>query len=312
MRPAPACTMNSGRDSRKLEWTNEMDKRPRRLIKVFKMDIKKLGIIGVGAMGSTMVRVIVNRGIIKPENINAHDINLERLEMVKEELGINIDCSSNAELVASSDTILMAVKPQELKHVLEGMAPALDPSKAIITIVTGVPMSFYWQVTGKQFPISRVMPNTPALVHAGVSCVSFNELVSVTQKRDCITILKAIGTTHEVPEKYLDAVTGLSGSGPAYVYYILEGLTDGGVKMGLPRDLSRSLATDTIIGSLKLMKETGKHPMLLKDQVTSPGGTTIDALHVLENENLKGILIKAVEVASLKSRHLSNQFKDPE
>ncbi|MHA1683455.1 MAG: pyrroline-5-carboxylate reductase [Promethearchaeota archaeon] len=272
------------------------------------MNIKKLGVIGVGAMGSTMVRVIVDRGIIKPENINAHDVNLERLELMKKEIGINVDFSSNTGVVEASDTILLAVKPQELKKVLLGIKDVLDRSKFIITIVTGVPMEFYWVVTGKEFPIARVMPNTPALVQAGVSCVSFNKLVSIPQKSDCITLLKAVGTVHEVPQKYLNAVTGLSGSGPAYVYYILEGLTDGGVKMGLPRDLSRSLATDTIIGALKLMKETGKHPMLLKDQVTSPGGTTIDALHVLENENLRGILIKAVETASLKSKKLSEQF----
>ncbi|MHA1793352.1 MAG: pyrroline-5-carboxylate reductase [Promethearchaeota archaeon] len=276
------------------------------------MDIKKLGVIGVGAMGSTMVKVIINQGLIKPENVNVHDVNLERMEHVKEEFGVNINFESNSDLVKNSDTILMAVKPQELKNLLLDIASVMDESKFIITIVTGVPMSFYEKFTGKSFPIARVMPNTPALVHSGVSCVSFNKLVSVSQKADSITLLKAVGVVHEVPEKYLDAVTGLSGSGPAYVYYFLEGLTDGGVKMGLPRDLARSLATDTIIGSLKLMKETGKHPMLLKDQVTSPGGTTIDALHVLENENLRGILIKAVETATRKSKLLSTQFLDNE
>ncbi|MHA1369139.1 MAG: pyrroline-5-carboxylate reductase, partial [Promethearchaeota archaeon] len=192
--------------------------------------------------------------------------------------------------------------------VLMEIAPALAKNKFLITIVAGVPMHFYNKITQKTFPLARAMPNTPALVDAGVSCVSFNELVSNRQKEICLNLFRAIGSVHEVPEKFLDAVTALSGSGPAYVFYFLDALIDGGVFMGLPRDLSRELAIDTIIGSMKLVKETGKHPMVLKDQVTTPGGTTIEALHIMDNQNFKGVIVQAIEAATKKSKLLSKIY----
>jgi len=272
------------------------------------MPFAKIGLIGAGNMGGAFIKGLIGQKILPPEKINVHDIDIEKLKQMKEEFGIHDDFKNNVELVNDSDLIILAVKPQVLRKVLEQISGALDETKMILTIVAGVPMCFYNDVTGKQFPLARAMPNVPGTINKGVSCVAFNDLVNEKQKDNCMKILNAIGNVHEVPEEYLDAVTGLSGSGPAYVFYFLEGLTDGGVKMGLPRELSRSLAIDTILGSLALVKETGTHPILLKDKVTTPGGTTVDALHVLDNQNLRGILIEAIEVATKKSKKLSEIF----
>ncbi|MFX0102743.1 MAG: pyrroline-5-carboxylate reductase [Candidatus Hodarchaeota archaeon] len=272
------------------------------------MAILKIGIIGCGNMGGAFIKGLIRQKIVAPEKINVHDIDGEKLEKLMKEYNIHNSYKNNVELVNDSDLIILAVKPQVLKKVLEEISGVLNDKKAVLTIVAGVPMCFYNDVTGKQFPLARVMPNVPGTINKGVSCVAFNELVTDEQKENCLNILNAIGNVHQVPEDYLDAVTGLSGSGPAYVFYFLEGLTDGGVKMGLPRELSRSLAIDTILGSLEMVKQTGTHPILLKDKVTTPGGTTVDALHVLDNKNLRGILIEAIEVATKKSKKLSEIF----
>ena len=260
-------------------------------------------------MGSAIIKGLVGKKIIDPKDLIISDINEERVRALKNKLQIEKDAKSNIALVKDVDAILLAVKPQVVKKVLKEIGPSLKNDSLVISIVAGVPMALYEATAGKNFPLARVMPNTPALINMGVSCVSFNSLVSEEQKSDCIEILGAIGNVHEVAEKHLDAVTGLSGSGPAYVFYVLEGLIDGGVKMGLPRDLARALAIDTILGSVTLAKETGKQPMELKDQVTSPGGTTIEALQSLEDGNVKGTLMRAVETATLKSKKLSAMLK---
>nr|MDO8111808.1 pyrroline-5-carboxylate reductase [Candidatus Sigynarchaeota archaeon] len=272
------------------------------------MTITTIGIIGTGNMGSAMMKGLINKGIIKASKINAFDVNKALLDTQKAELGINTAFATNKELVQGSNLIIMAVKPQVLKEVLQEIAEDLATSKPMISIVTGVPMAYYEKIAGKKFPLARCMPNTPALVNAGVTAVAFNEFAQADFKADSKKILGSIGNVHEVPEKYLDAVTGLSGSGPAYVFYFLEGLIDGGVKMGLPRDLARALVLDTVAGSVKLVQETNKHPMVLKDQVTTPGGTTVEGLQVLEDGNFRGILIKAVDAAAKKSKVLSDNI----
>ncbi len=269
------------------------------------MTLTTIGILGAGNMGNAIINGLIKKDIIEPSRINVYDVNQDQLYNLKK-TGVNMDYSSNKDVARDSDVILVAVKPQVMKDVMLEISGDLVTDKFLISIAAGIPIAFLESITGKKTAIARVMPNTPALVNSGTSCVAFNEAVTPSQKSDCMEILLAMGSVHEVPEKYLDAVTGLSGSGPAYVFYFLEGLIDGGVKVGLPRDLAKSLAIDTILGSLKLVLETGKHPMQLKDQVTSPGGTTIDALQVLEDGNMKGMLMKAVETATKKSRALSD------
>jgi pyrroline-5-carboxylate reductase len=272
------------------------------------MAITTIGFIGAGNMGSAMMKGLINKGIIKAAKINAFDTSKAALDAIKADTGVNTAFASNKELVKASDIIIMAVKPQVLKDVLAEIAGDLDGKKPMISIVAGVPMAFYDKIAGKKFPLARCMPNTPALINAGVTAVAFNELVPAEFKADAKKILGAIGNVHEVPEKQLDAVTGLSGSGPAYVFYFIDGLIDGGVRMGLPRDLARALVLDTVLGSTRLVQESGKHPMVLKDQVTSPGGTTVEGLQVLEDGNLRGTLARAVDAATTKSKKLSETF----
>lgn len=267
--------------------------------------ITTIGFIGTGNMGSAMIKGLINKGIVKAAKINAFDASKAALDAIKADAGVNTAFASNVELVKASDVIVVAVKPQVLKDVLAEIAGALDGKKPLISIVAGVPMAFYDKVVGKKFPLARCMPNTPALINAGVTAVAFGDMATADFKADAKKILGAIGNVHEVPEKLLDAVTGLSGSGPAYVFYVIDGLIDGGVRMGLPRDLARALALDTVLGSARLVQETGKHPMVLKDQVTSPGGTTVDGLQALEDGNLRGALARAVEAATVKSKKLS-------
>ncbi len=272
------------------------------------MAITTIGFIGAGNMGTAMIKGLINKGIIKAAKINAFDTSKAALDAIKTDTSINTAFSSNVELVKASDIIVMAVKPQVLKDVLAEIAGVLDGKKPMISIVAGVPMAFYEKVAGKKFPLARCMPNTPALINVGVTAVAFSELASADFKGDAKKILGAIGNVHEVAEKLLDAVTGLSGSGPAYVFYVIDGLIDGGVRMGLPRDLARSLVLDTVLGSTRLVLETGKHPMVLKDQVTSPGGTTVEGLQALEDGSLRGTLARAVEAATTKSKKLSETF----
>ncbi|MEX2680909.1 MAG: pyrroline-5-carboxylate reductase [Candidatus Sigynarchaeota archaeon] len=270
------------------------------------MTITNIGFIGAGNMGTAMIKGLINKGIVKAAKINAFDTRKEALDAIKADAGINTAFASNVELVKASDILVMAVKPQVLKDVLAEIAGVLDGKKPMISIVAGVPMAFYDKIVGKKFPLARCMPNTPALINAGVTAVAFSELASAEFKADAKKILGATGNVHEVAEKLLDAVTGLSGSGPAYVFYIIDGLIDGGVRMGLPRDLARALVLDTVMGSTRLVLETGKHPMVLKDQVTSPGGTTVEGLQALEDGNLRGTLARAVEAATIKSKKLAD------
>ncbi|HME56054.1 MAG TPA: pyrroline-5-carboxylate reductase [Candidatus Lokiarchaeia archaeon] len=271
------------------------------------MTINTIGFIGVGNMGSAMIKGLIAKNIISASSVNAFDIQESVLNGMRDELGINT-VGSNTELVQGSDIVILAVKPQVLKDVLVEIADTLTDAKPVITIVAGVPMAFYDNVVGKKFPLARCMPNTPALVNAGATAVAFNDLCDASFKEDAMNILGSIGSVHEVAEKHLDAVTGLSGSGPAYVFYFIDGMIDAGVRMGLPRDLARALVLDTVAGSVKLVKDTGKHPMVLKDQVTSPGGTTVDGLQVLDEGAFRATIVKAVEAATKKSKKLSDNL----
>lgn len=271
------------------------------------MAFNTIGFIGAGNMGSAMIKGLVTNNIVQSTNINAFDVQQSVLDAMRDELGINTGFSSNNELVQASDIIIMAVKPQVLKDVLVEITANLA-DKLMISIVAGVPMAYYENIAEQKFPLARCMPNTPALVNAGVTAVAFNDLCSTEYKEQALKILGSIGSVHEVPEKFLDAVTGLSGSGPAYVFYFIDGLIDGGVKMGLPRDLARSLVLDTVAGATKLVKDTGKHPMVWKDQVTSPGGTTVDGLQALDDGNFRGTIMKAVEAATKKSKQLADNL----
>ena len=203
------------------------------------------------------------------------------------------------------------MKPQTLGSVLDRIKDTVKPEQLIISIIAGVESSYIRDRIGKMNPVIRVMPNIAATVDAAASALAGCEPVTEAHYKAAEAIFGAVGVVVRVEEHHLDAVTGLSGSGPAYIYMVIEALCDGGVKMGLPREVAMTLATQTVFGASKLVRETGQHPAVLKDQVTTPGGTTISALHELEERGLRAMLIKAVETGTERSRQLNAAARKP-
>jgi pyrroline-5-carboxylate reductase len=266
---------------------------------------KELGVIGIGKIGNALVdRLISTKAIIK-NNIIIYDIDDLRLnDKVKE---LDIECAeSNISLVKTAKYVLIAVIPQVIDKVLAEIASEVTEDHVIISIAAGISISHIKKCINKHVGIVRVMTNTPALVGAAATVIACNEKVNEIEKKFVQRLFNSVGIVVELAEKHLDAVTGLSGSGPAYIFIIIEALADGGVKMGIPRDIAQKLAAQTVLGSAKLLLETNKHPGELKDMVATPGGTTITAIHEIESAKLRATLIRAVEAASIKSKSLNS------
>lgn len=264
---------------------------------------KKIAIIGGGKMGEVIAGGIVGNMPVPAANVTVADIVKERLDFLKGKYGVNVTADNKA-AVKGADIIILAVKPQSMGEVLEGLKALFDRKKLIISIAAGIPISFIEKCLGKKLRIVRVMPNTPALVGAGATALAPGEGASPEDLAAATSIFDSIGITVNVKEDLIDAVTGLSGSGPAYFFIIVDSLAKGGVLMGLPRDIAYKLAAQTMLGSAKLALESGKHPMELRDMVTSPGGTTIAGIQALEEGGLRAALMEAVEVATLRSKEL--------
>jgi pyrroline-5-carboxylate reductase len=265
---------------------------------------KPIAILGIGNMGSALMKGIINAKLTPPKKIIAYDIDLPRLQAIAAEWKIRIaaDLSAAAEI---SEILLLCVKPQTLASVLQTIKPVIRPDHLVISIVAGVRIEFIQQMLGTELGIVRAMPNIAATVDEGAAALAYGEHVSAEQQEIAKSIFEAVGDAVVVPEDQLDAVTGLSGSGPAYIYMVIESLIDGGVKMGLSRDIATKLAIQTVLGSAKLAKTSRLHPAILRDQVTTPGGTTINAIHELESHGLRAMLINAVVTATERSKELS-------
>mgnify|MGYP005848985215 CR=1 FL=1 len=265
---------------------------------------RRIGFIGAGNMAEALVRGLLQAGLFRPQDISASDIKEERLRLFKEGFGVQT-FEDNAEVAKRAEILLLAVKPQDMGSVLKGLAPFIDETKILISIAAGVPIAFIDEKLAKKARIIRVMPNTPALMLEGSAGLAKGEHATKEDLEIALKIFQAVGRAVVVEEKLLDAVTGLSGSGPAYVAVVIEALADGGVKMGLPRDVALLLSTQTVLGAARMILETQKHPALLKDMVASPGGTTIAGLHALEQGGLRAALISAVEAATRRSQELA-------
>jgi pyrroline-5-carboxylate reductase len=265
---------------------------------------KPIAILGIGNMGSALMKGIINAKLTPPKKIIACDIDLPRLQAIAAEWKIRIaaDLSAAAEI---SEILLLCVKPQTLASVLQTIKPVIRPDHLVISIVAGVRIEFIQQMLGTKLGIVRAMPNIAATVDEGAAALAYGEHVSAEQQEIAKSIFEAVGDAVVVSEDQLDAVTGLSGSGPAYIYMVIESLIDGGVKMGLSRDIATKLAIQTVLGSAKLAKTSRLHPAILRDQVTTPGGTTINAIHELESHGLRAMLINAVVTATERSKELS-------
>ena len=266
---------------------------------------KELGIIGTGKIGSTLLKRLISTNSIDRSKIIAYDIDEKKRSKLSKEYNIEY-AKNNEELARSAKFILIAVIPQVIDTVLKEIEPVITNEQIIISIAAGVSFNHINKVINPAVGLIRIMTNTPALVGAAATAIAHNSHVKDIQLEFVKKIFKAVGMVVELEERHLDAVTGLSGSGPAYIFIIIEALADGGVKMGLPRAIALKLAAQTLFGSAKLLLETGIHPAALKDMVATPGGTTITAIHELESAKIRATLIRAVEAATLKSKSLNS------
>lgn len=264
----------------------------------------KIGFIGAGRMAQALSKGFSNAGLVKVGNMMCSDVNQEMLNLISESVGIGTT-KDNLEVVKSSDVVVIAVKPHMVSGVLKDIAKFIHVNHLIVSIAAGITIHQMEKVLPPGTRLIRVMPNTPALVQCGASIFSCGSNTCSEDEILVKQLFSSIGFCAQLPEKHLDAVTGLSGSGPAYGFMAVEALADGGVKMGLPRDVALKLAAQTLMGAAKMVLETGQHPGELKDGVCSPGGTTIAGVHHLETHGYRGALIGAVVAASKRSQELA-------
>ncbi len=269
---------------------------------------KKIAIIGAGNMGEALISGLIVSGSSKPKSIICTDVRESRLDEIKKEYGVRTT-DNNIEAVDTSDIIVYAVKPQIIAAVLKETAEKLDMSKLIISIAAGVPMAAIESCLNKDLRLIRVMPNIPAAVKEAASAIAAGGHATDEDVDLAMEIFNSVGKCVFLKENYLmDAITGLSGSGPAYIFLIVDALADAGVKMGLAREEALFLSTQTVLGAAKLLLETREHPGQLKDRVTSPGGTAIAGLATLEEGGLRTTLIHAVEAATNRSKELGEMM----
>ncbi len=264
---------------------------------------EKIGVIGGGKMGEALCKGILNARLSIPGNIMISDVIAERCKILSQETGIKTT-QNNHDVAVFADVIILAVKPQTMNDVLNNLKDVITHQHLVVSIAAGIPIGFIESRLPAGIRVIRVMPNTPCLIGASATVFAAGKHATNADGQLVSIIFNAVGKAFQLDEKHLDAVTGLSGSGPAYVYMFIEALSDGGVKMGLPRDIATTLATQTVLGSAKMVLETGQHPAQLKDAVTSPGGTTIDGLSKLEEGGFRSAVINTVEAATLKSKKL--------
>jgi len=271
------------------------------------MTIIKFGMIGGGVMGEALLSRLIAEKIYQSKEVLVSEPQPERRDFLIERYGVGVT-ANNREVAVAKEVIFLAIKPQVFPQVAAELAKSdltgnSDLKPMIVSILAGVPLSKL-EAAFPSFPVVRVMPNTPATVGAGMSAIAPGKNIQPHHLELAKGIFQAVGQVVEVPESMMDAVTGLSGSGPGYVAILIEALTDGGVYAGLPRAIAAQLALQTVLGTAKLLEETGMHPAELKDRVTSPGGTTIAGIAKLETAGFRSALIEAVKAAYLRSKEL--------
>jgi pyrroline-5-carboxylate reductase len=264
---------------------------------------RKIAIIGCGNMGEALVAGMLAAGAAKPEHLHATDVVAARVEHLQSRYRVQAG-TDNPAAAAWADVVILAVEPQILDGVLDSLGTALTESQLVISVAAGYPIARLAARLPAGARVVRCMPNTPSEVRAGVAALSFGGHVSDEDAQVARAIFESVGRVVVVEERLMDAVTGLSGSGPAYIFLISEALADGGVKAGLPREVALALASQTLLGAARMVLETGEHPARLKDRVASPGGTTIAGLNALEEGRLRASLMSAVEAATRRSQEL--------
>jgi pyrroline-5-carboxylate reductase len=267
-------------------------------------EVPVIGFLGAGKMATALARGWLAARLVAPDRVLASDPLPEARTGFQSETGISAT-ADNRRIVASSDVLILAVKPQSIPSLLNEIRTTLQPRHLLVSIAAGITLRQLVEGLGPERRLVRVMPNTPCLVGASASGYSPAQTATIEDVALVDRLLNAVGRAFRVPESLLDVVTGLSGSGPAFVYVFIEALSDGGVRMGLPRDIATALAAQTVLGSARMVLETGKHPGALKDMVASPGGTTIAGLHALERGGLRAAIMDAVEAATRRATELA-------
>jgi pyrroline-5-carboxylate reductase len=264
----------------------------------------RVAVLGAGKMGGTLLQAFLKQHLFAPEQIHATVAHAERALALSTQWGVDVT-TNNLEAAKQADLILVGVKPFQVPELMEEIRTALTPSKTVVSFAASVTTRFIEEASGLEMAVVRAMPNTPAALGAGATALCRGRFVSAKQMELALRIFETVGRCVVVDEKHMDAVTGLSGSGPAYIYIIIEALAEAGVKVGLPRDIATQLAAQTAFGAAKMVLETGYHPALLKDAVTTPAGCTIDGILELEEGGLRVTLIKAVMRATERAKQLA-------
>lgn len=272
------------------------------------MEELKVGIIGVGNMGLALMRGMLDSGLIKPQNLWITNRRKKRSETIAADYGVQI-AQSNSDCAKRADVVLLAVKPQLFPKVLAEVGPSID-DQLVVSVAAGISIAQMEAAFPANARVIRAMPNTPALIKQAATAIASGAHATEEDMERAETIFSKIGIVRTVEEYQLDAITGLCGSGPAYIFLIIEAFADAGVKVGLSREIATELAVQTLQGSARLLQETREHPGKLKDQVTSPGGTAIAGLHTLEEGGLRTTIMNAVEAATLRARELGKVSGD--
>ncbi|MBV9744310.1 MAG: pyrroline-5-carboxylate reductase [Acidobacteriia bacterium] len=269
--------------------------------------MKRIAVIGAGNMGAALIGGVLKGGVAGRGEVRATVRTAERASELAAKYGICVTAGDNRAAAEDADIVVLAVKPGTLPKVLEEIRPALRPSQILLSLAAAFPIALIEKLTDCAMPVFRAMPNIPVVVEEGATAVAANAHCTAEQRATIEDIFRAVGVVVFVEEELMHAVTALSGSGPAYVYMVIEALIAGGLKMGLSREVSTRLAEQTVLGAAKLVRETMLHPAILRDQVITPGGTTISAIHELEKHGLRSMLISAIETAT---RHSENRTRE--
>ncbi|HMB91511.1 MAG TPA: pyrroline-5-carboxylate reductase [Rhodothermales bacterium] len=269
-----------------------------------------IAVIGAGNIGRALIGGLLKGGYVAADQVRATRRNKAALDQLDAAFpGIRTG-TDNISAVRDASVVVLATKPQVVRSVIEEIRDYVPEEALIVSVLAGITTAALQEAFDQPLPVVRTMPNTPMLVDEGATAIAAGKAATPEHLAIVRHMFEAVGTVEETPEYLMDAVTGLSGSGPAYVYMFIEALTDAGVKQGLPRPTAFRLATQTVYGAAKLVKETGKHPAILRDEVTTPGGTAIAAIAELESHGLRTMLINAVATATQRSKELSQMSKD--
>jgi pyrroline-5-carboxylate reductase len=269
----------------------------------------KTGFLGVGKMGSALLKGLLNSGRYERDNIFVYDISQDKAREISESYGVKI-CESGAALVKECGNIVLAVKPADVAAALSQCAEFLDDSKTLISIAAGISIEYIKNVGGKRCKVARVMPNTPALVGEGATAISFQEGFDDEKRKEVIEMFQSVGLVEVLDESLMNHVIALSGSSPAYVFILIEAMADAAVRTGIKRDTAYRLAAQSVLGAAKMVLETGEHPGVLKDNVCSPNGTTIEAVYTLEKFGFRHSIMEAMQNCSIRAMMLEEKMKE--